>query len=366
MLSTKSDRRKSRIINIGRESLVMTLTTYADTFWGGDLSCLDGFKALSRRNHEGKKICGEVEEYLKKRCKLETDYSKSLSGLAKIFKEQEQIGVLEATIIKLRSELDAMASAHTRAADFFNSQADLVEKFKKDQSVNKKAVEDTLSKAQNAKISQLSKTKQLEKTYVRRCQEKDSAEASLREIYTSSTAQAKEIDKARIKATKAEEEANKADDAYKSAVLVLEDSRVNWEREMVAACNVFQKLDEERITFLRQELWRAFNADSQIALDIDNSCEEVREILEKCDVVSDIDAFIQARGTGVDHPEPFQYRHYSKIVPSSDNDSGGSSEGQYTNAPYSEYSNEDFELPNSKPSNSKKPFSFPISISRKK
>ncbi|GFS22313.1 hypothetical protein ElyMa_006948000 [Elysia marginata] len=59
---------------------------------GGDLSSLDGFKALTRRNHEGKKICGEVEEYLKKRSKLESDYSKSLSNLAKIFKEQEPIG----------------------------------------------------------------------------------------------------------------------------------------------------------------------------------------------------------------------------------------------------------------------------------
>ncbi|RUS86832.1 hypothetical protein EGW08_005428 [Elysia chlorotica] len=333
-----------RIVNISRESLAMTLTTYSDTFWGGDLSCLDGFKALSKRNQEGKKICGEVEEYLKKRSKLESDYSKSLSNLAKIFKEQEEIGVLEATLIKMRSELDVMATAHTRAADFFNTQADLVEKFKKDQSVNKKGVEDTLSKAQNAKISQLNKTKQLEKAYVRRCQERDSSEASLREIYTSTTAQAKDIDKARVKASKAEEEANKADDAYKSAVLVLEDSRVNWEREMVAACNVFQKLDEERITFLRQELWRAINADSQIALDIDNSCEEVREILEKCDVVSDIDAFIQARGTGVDHPEPFQYRHYSKIMPSYDNDSGGSTEGQQ---PYSEYSNDELETPKS-------------------
>ena len=36
------------------------------------------------------------------------------------------------------------------------------------------------------------------------------------------------------------------------------------------AVQVFQQLDEHRITFLRQELWRAINADSQIALDIDN------------------------------------------------------------------------------------------------
>ncbi|GFS27823.1 proline-serine-threonine phosphatase-interacting protein 1 [Elysia marginata] len=124
--------------------------------------------------------------------------------------------VLEATLKKLRDELDVMASAHTKASEFFSTQGDLVEKFKKDQSVNKKGVEETLSKAQSAKCSQLSKTKQLEKTYVRRCQEKDSAEASLREIYTSSTAQAKEIEKARIKATKAEEEANKAGELDKS------------------------------------------------------------------------------------------------------------------------------------------------------
>lgn len=349
-----------KVINVGREGLVMTITTYADTFWGGDLSSSDGFKALCRRNHEGKKICGEVEEYLKKRSKLESEYSKSLSNLAKIFKQDEQIGVLEATLQKLRSELDVMASAHTKAAEFFSTQADLVEKFKKDQSLNKKGVEESLSKVQNAKFSQLSKTKQLERTYVRRCQERDSADASLREIYTNDSAAPKDIEKARVKATKAEEEAEKADVAYKSAVLVLDDSRKNWEHEMLAACNAVQQLDEERITFLRNELWKTINADSQIALDIDDSCESVREILEKCDVVSDIDAFITARGTGVERPEAFQYRHYTKIVASSDNDSGGSVEDNQTDL--SEYSTAgDLEVPDSK-QREKKTFSFPRNI----
>ncbi|GFN81674.1 proline-serine-threonine phosphatase-interacting protein 2, partial [Plakobranchus ocellatus] len=278
--------------------------------------------------------------------KIESEYSKNLSNLARSFKEKEQIGVLEATLNKLRRELEVMATAHTKAADFFSMQADVVDKFKKDQSVNKRGVEDALSKAQTAKFAQLAKTKQLERLYVRKCHEKEICEASLRDIYTSTTAQAKEIEKARVKATKAEEEAEKADNAYKGAVHVLEDCRVSWEHEMTAACNAIQQLDEERIIFLRQELWKAINADSQIALDIDESCEQVREILEKCDVISDIDAFIQSRGTGPVHPEPFLYQHFSKMIPSAagDNDSGGSDDTSYSSFnPYSTSSEQSME-----------------------
>ncbi|BFZ24266.1 hypothetical protein BsWGS_27305 [Bradybaena similaris] len=299
----------------------MTYKTYADVFWGGDLRSLAGYVALTQRNQESKKMCQELEEYLKKRSKVEEDYSKAMQNLAKCFKPRDEIGVIEATLNKFKVELDIISICHHGASVFYQQQSETVKKFKDDQTVKRKAVEESLNKAQNFKIAQLNKTVQAEKVYVRKYCERDTAEQYFKEL-NPQVALPKEIEKAKNKAARADEDAEKADSSYKSAVKVLDDCRVAWEKEMVSACKSIQELDHERIQFLRHELWLTSNVASKIALDIDNSSESVRSILEKCDIVSDIQAFIESAKTGTDRPEPFIFRHYTKILAPGDNDSG--------------------------------------------
>ncbi|BFZ14805.1 hypothetical protein BsWGS_17843 [Bradybaena similaris] len=286
---------------------------YADSFWGGDLSSCAGYEALVKRNSDSKKMCQDLEEYLKKRSKLEADYSKSLQGLAKCFRQRQEVGVLEKAINRFRDEIEAVAQCHSNAAAVFHQQSDTIRRFKENQTLQRKALEEQLHKSQSSKLSQLSKTLQLEKIYVRKFTDRDAAEQNFKEM-TTQQVPPKEIEKARNKVTKAEEEAKKADTAYRSAVKTLESCRVSWEKEMISTCQSIQDLDEKRIAFLRQELWLAANINSTLALDIDNSSESVREVLEDCDVQSDIDAFLLVAQTGQAHPEPFMFRHYTKLV----------------------------------------------------
>ncbi|CAL1546246.1 unnamed protein product [Lymnaea stagnalis] len=301
----------------------MNIKTYADSFWGGDLSSTLGYDALVKRNNASKKMCQDLEDYLKKRSKIESDYSKALIQLYKSFKEREIVGVLEAALNQLRLELEVLANHHNKAAMSFQQHSDRVKKFKDEQMSSRKAREDCLLRVQNSKITQLNKTQQLEKVYVRKCVERDAAQTSLKEMNVAQS-QPKDFDKARNKASKAAEEAERADNAYKSAVMVLEDCRSVWKNEMISACQVIQHLDEERLKFLRKGIWDSLNVDSQLALDMDASSESVREIVEKCDIVSDIQAFIMSFGTGAAHPEPYLYKHYTKITGNNDNDSTGS------------------------------------------
>ncbi|CAG5120821.1 unnamed protein product [Candidula unifasciata] len=298
----------------------MTYKTYADVFWGGDLRSVSGYAALTQRNQESKKMCQELEEYLKKRSKVEEDYSKALQNLAKCFKPREEIGVIEATLNKMKVELEILSQCHHGASVFYQHQSEAARKFKEDQAARRKALEESLNKAQSSKIQQLNKTVQAEKVYVRKYCERDAAEQNYKELIQQVTLP-KEIEKAKNKKAKAEEDAEKADSAYKSAVKVLDDCRVAWEKEMVTTCKSLQELDQERIQFLRHELWLAANVASKIALDIDNSSESLRELLEKCDIVSDIQAFIETAKTGQQRPEPFVFKHYTKILAAGDTDS---------------------------------------------
>ncbi|KAH9507891.1 hypothetical protein Btru_053132 [Bulinus truncatus] len=333
----------------------MSQKSYENMFWGGDLSSTKGYEALVKRNSESKKLLNDLEEYLKKRSKLESDYSKSLSSLGRSFKQREDFGyvlsksyttshiyaalcnVLEVTLNLLKTDLDSKANFHSKAANSFQQHAESVKKFKEDQTNRRKEYEESLNKMQISKLTQLNKTVQSEKTYVKKCSYRDTAQATFKETSNSQQAQVKDIERAKSRFSKATEEAERADNQYKSAVMVLEESHKLWEHEMITVCQSIQDLDEERIKFMRQEIWDTVNVDSQLALDIDRSCEAVREVMEKCDIASDIQAFISKYSTGETRPEPFTYKHYTKIQNMNDNDSSGSDSSN----PYSTIAEED-------------------------
>ncbi|KAH9507893.1 hypothetical protein Btru_053134 [Bulinus truncatus] len=309
----------------------MSQKSYENIFWGGDLSSTKGYEALVKRNSESKKMLNDLEEYLKKRSKLESDYSKSLSSLGRSFKQREDFGVLEVTLnlLENRVGLHGQLSYERLVNSFPATCRNCRKKFKEDQTNRRKEYEESLNKMQISKLTQLNKTVQ--------CSDRDTAHATFKETSNSQQAQVKDIERAKSRFTKATEEAEKADNQYKSAVMVLEECHKLWEHEMLTVCQSIQDLDEERIKFMRQEIWDTVNVDSQLALDIDRSCEAVREVMEKCDVASDIQAFISKYSTGETRPEPFTYKHYTKIQNMHDNDSSGSDSSN----PYSTIAEED-------------------------
>lgn len=62
---------------------------------------------------------------------------------------------------------------------------------------------------------------------------------------------------------------NNADIQYQEAVKTLEEGRVLWEREMEYLCQKFQELEEQRIAFIRHQMWTLTNFCSQTYVDND-------------------------------------------------------------------------------------------------
>lgn len=95
---------------------------------------------------------------------------------------------------------------------------------------------------------------------------------------------------------------NSIDRDYKAAVKVLQETTNRWNQEWKHACDKFQDLEEERIDFLKSNLWTYANIMSTVCVSDDETCEKIRVNLEKCEVDEVIQAFVQTKGTGQEIP----------------------------------------------------------------
>lgn len=143
--------------------------------------------------------------------------------------------------------------------------------------------------------------------YEQRCKELDTAVETLDAI---STYTPKEQDKLQSKKAKSKTAQESADQQYQSAVKTFEQVRESWEMEMGMACEQFQALEEQRIRFLRNEMWLYTNLGSQLSVDEDKMYEDTRLQLEKCDDMMDIAFFILNKQTGSEKPVPLKYENY--------------------------------------------------------
>lgn len=99
---------------------------------------------------------------------------------------------------------------------------------------------------------------------------------------------------------------------YESAVKILEETTVRWNREWQAAADKFQDLEEERLDFTKGSLWTFANVSSTVCVSDDASCEKIRLSLEKMEVERDIIGFIKDNGTGQEIPDAPRYINFCR------------------------------------------------------
>ncbi|XP_045171538.2 proline-serine-threonine phosphatase-interacting protein 2-like isoform X2 [Mercenaria mercenaria] len=268
---------------------------------------------------EGRKVCTEVAHYLKDRAKAEADYSKALQNLARKADGKEETGVLGESWRNLKAQTERIASVHEEASSLFSSYMEEVTKFNEEQTRVKKQTEENVKKYIQSKKNEFQKTMSLKKTYEDKCKDFNNAEETLKTAKSSVTTKKNELEKAESKVNKAKDNRENADMAYRSSVDNLESTRSTWERETIQGCNQFEDLEVKRIEYLRDLLWRITNVDSTVCLNHDNCSESVRNILENCDVATDIQDFIENNKSGSKKPDPVLYENYynGKALPPS-------------------------------------------------
>jgi predicted ribosome quality control (RQC) complex YloA/Tae2 family protein len=96
--------------------------------------------------------------------------------------------------------------------------------------------------------------------------------------------------------------ADTTDKDYQVAVRTLQETTHRWNTEWKQACDKYQDLEEERVDFLKANLWTFANIVSTVCVSDDESCEKIRVSLEKCEVDEVVQLFIQTKGTGQEIP----------------------------------------------------------------
>ncbi|WAR03371.1 PPIP1-like protein [Mya arenaria] len=137
-------------------------------------------------------------------------------------------------------------------------------------------IEENVKRYISSKKNEYQKTMSLKKSYEEKCKDFNSAEETFETVKTAVTTKKNELEKQ------------------------------------------FEALEATRIDSVRDLLWRCTNVDSMACVKHDECSEDVRMVLEKCDISADIQDFIDTNKSGSKRPDPVLYENYynTKALPS--------------------------------------------------
>ncbi|KAJ3201888.1 hypothetical protein HDU82_007806 [Entophlyctis luteolus] len=277
---------------------------FADNFWGdGD----HGVDVIIARMKNGKHATAEVVAMFKERASIEEEFGKRLARLAKSFTTNEEIGTLRESLDLVKSELETSARAHLDIANEIRVQLEKpMTEFITQQSGTRKTHHSGVERRLKNKANLAAAAAKAKARYTSKCHEVQQLSIPQQNLTKEAA------DKLQNKLEKAQHQATQYDLEYLSAVERLADSHSHWEQDFRTACNEFQRLEEERIEYVRGRLWAYTNIISTLCVSDDESCERIRQSLERCDVKKDIRIFVESKRTGTDIPAPLPYvNHYS-------------------------------------------------------
>ncbi|KAJ3121355.1 hypothetical protein HK100_012413 [Physocladia obscura] len=259
-----------------------------------------GLDVLIFRMKNGKHVTSEISALFKERAAIEEEFGKRLAKLAKSFTTNEEIGkfrTLRESLDLVKTELETSARAHLDIANEIRIQ---LEKpcmdFVGQQSTVRKTQHATVERRLKVKAAMSANVAKAKARYISKCHEV--AQLSIPQPNLPKEA----TEKLQSKLERAQQQATQQDLEYVSAVERLADAHSHWEEDYRVACNEFQRLEEERIDYIRGRLWAYANIISTLCVSDDESCERIRQSLEKCNVGKDISIFIESKRTGSEIP----------------------------------------------------------------
>ncbi|KAM6149389.1 proline-serine-threonine phosphatase-interacting protein 1 [Erethizon dorsatum] len=290
---------------------MMPQLQFRDAFWCRDFTAHTGYEVLLQRLLDGRKMCKDVEEFLRQRAQAEERYGKELVQIARKAGGQTEINTLRASFDSLKQQTENVGSAHLQLALALREELRSLEEFRERQKEQRRKYEAIMDRVQKSKLSLYKKAMESKRTYEQKCQDADDAEQTCERISASgSSASQKQVEKSQNKAKQCKDAATEAERVYRQSIEQLEKVRAEWEQEHRTTSEAFQLQEFDRLIILRNALWVHCNQLSMQCVKDDELYEEVRLTLEGCSVDADLNSFIQAKGTGTEPPAPVPYQNY--------------------------------------------------------
>jgi len=339
----------------------MVAPRFADNFWGEKDN---GFEVLLNHMRHGKQTCKDILEIVNVHAAIEEDYSRKLAKLSKmslgevrpppsllqvppppahgpnpgsrspraVYPFQNEHGTLREALLALRTELDQTSQLHANMARDLRSRVHkALNEFMMQQSKQRKSKAKQMAKIHKTKLAQQSLVVKTRQVFQKRVQEA----ASMKELARRPGLSQKEADKVAAKERKAVAAADASDSDFKNAIEKLQRIQEDWVTEMrdttevrwkagqlarragrcmltsnarllsdavLAATQVFQRLEEERLDYIKATLITYTEVVAEGATGTEQSCQRVRASLEECNVDTDITEFVNSNATGTEVP----------------------------------------------------------------
>lgn len=276
--------------------------SFANNFWGKDDAGVD---RLLQRMHDAKQTCEEIHLYFKERMSIEEEYSRRMLALSRKKLGSAETGNLKTTLEVIRSSTESMGKSHASCHKQIKTQLDEpLEAFAASLRSRRKTTESTIEK--------LTKAKQLQNSTVEKARSKFEMDCNKINGYSAqkNLLMGKELERNNMKLDKVHASVDNSRREYQTSLRVLAETIDQWNKEWKLSCDKFQDLEEERINFLKSNLWAYTNIVSTVCVGDDEVCETIRLALEKCDVQQDIETFVKEKGTGSDIMDPPEFINF--------------------------------------------------------
>ncbi|EJD08179.1 uncharacterized protein FOMMEDRAFT_116643 [Fomitiporia mediterranea MF3/22] len=276
---------------------------FCNAFWG---AADGGVDVLFARMRGAARTIDELRAFWKERAAIEEEYAKRLSKLAKQPLGRDEIGELKNSLDTLRLETDKQATAHAQLAHQVHTELESpAGAFTARQAQFKRGAQSVIEKA--------FKNKQTQESYVTKAREKYEADCMRINSYMaqSTLVQGKDLEKIQLKLDRARQTVTANEKDFANFARALQGTVEKWERDWKAFCDACQDLEEERIEFMKDNVWAYANAVSTVCVSDDESCEKIRLSLEQLEPDRDMENFVRDYGTGNEVPDPPKFISYS-------------------------------------------------------
>jgi len=192
-------------------------------------------------------------------------------------------------------------------------------------------------KTYQAAIEKEFKTKQTQESYVNKAREKYEQDCLRINSFTAqaSLVQGKDLEKINLKLERTHQTVQTNERDFANLSKVLQETVQKWEQDWKRFCDSCQDLEDQRMEFMKDNLWSYANAVSTVCVTDDEvrildiyffrvlilpqSCEKIRVSLEQMEPEREMENFVRDYGTGGQIPDPPAFVNYqaSDAVPSS-------------------------------------------------
>ncbi|EGO00577.1 hypothetical protein SERLA73DRAFT_71588 [Serpula lacrymans var. lacrymans S7.3] len=164
-----------------------------------------------------------------------------------------------------------------------------------------------------ATIEKEFKVKQTREQHANKAREKYESDCLRINSYTaqSTLVQGKDLEKIHLKLERAQQTVQVNGNDYSQFTRVYQETAQKWEQDWKAFCDSCQDLEEERMEFMKDNMWAYANAVSTVCVSDDESCEKMRLALEQMEPDKDMENFVRDYGTGNAVPEPPAFVNYA-------------------------------------------------------